>query len=141
MVEETRHHLLSSCHFSSAIWSALSQCINMDLSNSLIWYSGGYQLLSLNSSLNSNSKAIVANAMWFIWYFRNNILHDEGRPSTNNVVMRIVAFSSSYVKAHLPEGSVDSNISVDCWIPPPSNFLKINCDRVFNNPDGAAGLI
>ncbi|OVA03982.1 Ribonuclease H domain [Macleaya cordata] len=154
--EETIDHILWNCSFSDEFWSWLHSMFNL---------SKGRFFMDIITKTQSKSQAV--NQIWFvavmstmveIWKARNRAIFDEVTPSLPKIkitVLNTIRSSAIRIKGNMfnsvEELCILSTLGIGSrpimtqkiikcrWIPPPLDFVKINCDGAARGNPGPAG--
>lgn len=76
---------------------------------------------------------------WFTWFNKNLISHENMGLEIHETLTRIKLFLKNYHLSHSVYQIHAQSTSL-FWIPPPPDFVKINCDGAWTSDNSTAGL-
>ncbi|KAL3830578.1 hypothetical protein ACJIZ3_019380 [Penstemon smallii] len=134
--EETTIHCLYSCTYARQIW-ALSELpyssYSSDSSDIESWFN------QVRKNLDSKDFGFFSSLCWWIWFSRNKLMWEDRDTQPQILVNSVRGFHRRFVASRSITPSTASNRSNLHWIPPSSNYIKINFDAaVGNSGDGVA---
>ncbi|PNY10809.1 ribonuclease H, partial [Trifolium pratense] len=133
IVEETTIHVLRDCTLAKEIWLRVVPMANRgdsfmgDLQN---WF-----CFNMNNSVTWSSEGawnvFWAVACYLLWIWRNKELHIEGYTRPNRPAQQVRKMAGEYIEAMKNSSIVLNRVQVASmvgWIPPKSDFIKLNTD-------------
>ncbi|KAK8647508.1 hypothetical protein V6N13_121243 [Hibiscus sabdariffa] len=86
-------------------------------------------------------ESFMAWTVWGIWKARNAWIFDGSREHPILIWNSILKEFEEFQHQHVHNRSSSSPTrGPSCWSPPPSNFIKVNCDASFDSSKKLAGL-
>jgi len=95
--EESIFHLSTSCPFSKEVWSKATNRLSLTGTRS------GISILDCHKNwrtLNTSYPTLPAFIVWFLWRERNGAIFENGKPSTQRVVILSLLAINDYKLSH-----------------------------------------
>ncbi|KAK8614414.1 hypothetical protein V6N13_122770 [Hibiscus sabdariffa] len=128
---ETNEHLVCSCAFTRRLMQELG--LIFDMPSSPDWRTWLFQLFK---KLPKDKCAIFVTAIWALWFYWNNKVHDQGSQLIKDIASFVLSYVNDFGVSQKCSANVNSanvnNSSNDRLNPPNENHVKINFDASFN---------
>ncbi|XP_026451069.1 uncharacterized protein LOC113351268 [Papaver somniferum] len=135
---ETVQHLLFQCSVTSEVWSVVSPENLQDATkygDVNQWLQSWMDKRSLFSSKRQHLRNLAVITMWFLWKSRWLKLFEGKSQSPTIITQQIFQFCYAYGlcihNSYIPCSYISNHISIkprNDWIPPSSDWLKLNFD-------------
>jgi ribonuclease HI len=162
--DETSYHATVACTKARALRQEMRK--SWEIPNERCFkFTGPDWLLILLDGLNSEKRGLLLMLLWRCWHLRNDAVHDKGECSIkgsaiflnryiNELNLNCKRGGSEKGKGPMvEEGNRDSGRSTSVtviklaepvqrrkWTPPPSGWLKINCDASFDSENAICSI-
>lgn len=125
-MEETTAHVFFECRCMTQIWKAPP--FHLRLPSETMGF--GAWLRWLRSNLEGEALVVACIVCWRIWWWRNQVVHEEGVELKEDIVEWAFHFLEAYKTAQLPRIS-RSQAGPEVWQPPRHPTVKVNFDVGF----------
>ncbi|KAL0402408.1 UNVERIFIED_CONTAM: hypothetical protein Slati_4270700 [Sesamum latifolium] len=129
---ETAHHLFLCCPFSKKIWLLSKWQVRLHSISHLSLREWFLEISSKNASFfpdnNIQDEFITAWAITLelIWKAQNDLVHGSEAQNPEQIAQSVLRNTPAYSEARI---SKKAKPPTNCdWQPPPTNWIKVNCD-------------
>jgi ribonuclease HI len=157
--DETSYHATVACTKARALRQEMRK--SWEIPNERCFkFTGPNWLLILLDGLNSEKRGLLLMLLWICWHLKNDAVHEKGECTIkgsaiflnryiNEMNLNCKGGGSEKGKGPMvEEGNIDSGRSTSVtepvqrrkWTPPPSGWLKINCDASFDSENAICSI-